>query len=300
MLEYFCKIGDFMQHANTNNLYNQIENLIQEIYNNYQKLLKDQKFEKIEYPYIPTDEIAEFVETFDKNFTYLESNILEDILNINLEKAVLGNIYQNLKQKLYSRIITYSGNYFCASLINALREQYYLVQQIEKTIRETFIGMLEETINSCNGKFLKEELKRHLTVILCKYAINEKDLIQYEKNAQIIIAQNISSQAISIFNSFYIDSLIKRSIDTLLSMPDDILISDKEYAKAICIQLLLRSIFMIIDDYQKLIPYEEYYNKKASEETTTKKMIREAFILHYNDSKNDKLKTLVKNKIIDL
>lgn len=293
-------MGDFMQHVNTGNLFNQIEELINKTFDSYQEFISTEKMKYVKYPYMHFGELADFIGIFDNLSKVLGTGILSDILNINLKEAVLGNVYQNMMRRFNIRFYNYSEDDLCSILIQGLKEQYYLNENMEKSVREIFASILEDYIETNKDGKINRELIERLQNIKFKYAIDKDDEERHNRNMQVVISRDLSLNKVYVFNNSYLDNLIKRTIDTLIIMDDEVLSSDKEYSKAICLHVLLRAIFMIIGDYKALIPYEEYYNSLEEKETKAKKMVREAFIWHYNDSMNEKIKRLVKNKNVDL
>lgn len=289
-----------MQRASTNNLYNELEELINKTYANYQRFIDNGERNSCDYSHMNFGELADFIQIFDEISNGLDTDILDDILNIDLKKAVMGNIYQNMLRKLNPRYYNYSGDYFSSILVQGLKEQYYLKENIESQIRDIFVSLLKGYIETNEDVLLNKILDMYLLNISFKYLMEEKDEELHSRCMRSFASRNISLNKAVCFNRSYLEILIKKTIDALLSMTDEDLVSDREYSKAICLHLLLRAIFMVIGDYKELIPYEEYYNSLEKRETRAKKMIREAFILHYNDTMNEEIKKLAKNKIVDL
>lgn len=289
-----------MQRANTNNLYNQINDLINKTYANYREFIEYKSLKHIEYPYMHFNELDDATKAFERMSSNLGTNILGDIMNINKKDVVVGNVYQNLKRSLYFKFYNYSGDEFSKVLVQGLKMQYYLTEYIEEAIRDFFKEILKSYCIASDDELIKRELIALWQDIEFKYSMSGENQKNHVDNMQRVITKQISNNKIGCFCRIYLDDLIKNTIDGLLKMSDEDLASDRNFSKAISLTILLRSIFMIIGDYKELIPYEEYYNEREKKETESKKLIREAFIMHYNDSMNEEIKRLAKNKIIDL
>lgn len=287
-----------MQHAKTNEEYNQLLEIINETRSSYENYTKTKDEQFVKYPYMPLALMSDHITALDKASNNLSTSILEDIISINYVDTILGNIYQNLMRRTYAKFFNYSEEDFNKILILALKQKYYLLENIERKIRDIFTYFLREEIHSTDNQITRYYLSIIRQNIHFKYATLKEDEEQQILNTNSFIASNISSNKVTYFYKDYLDNLITSTIDALLGMSNDTLTSDNEYAKAICLQCLLRTVFIIIDDYKELIPYEEYYNVKEKKETVSKGMVRDAFIRHYNDSRNENLKMLVKKNYV--
>lgn len=289
-----------MQRANKNDLYEQVNDLINKTYANYQDFIRYKSIKHIEYPYMSLSELADTINAFERMSSNLDTNILKDIMDISAKEAVIGNIYQNMKRTLFFKFYNYSDNQFSKALVQGLKMQYYLIEYIENAIRDFFKEILKFYCMTSEEELIKKELIALWQDIEFKYNMSKEDKKSHADNIQSTISNQISLNKAGFFYRTYLDALIKETIDELLKMRDEDFSSDQNFSKAICLHILLRAIFMIIGDYKELIPYEEYYTEKEKNETRSKKIVREAFILHYNDAMNEEIKKLRKNKIIDL
>lgn len=293
LLEYFLLDGDIMQEVK-NDAYNLLEQLINETKQNYEEVINGDEGLFTQYPFIQLSLLFDYTEALDKINKNLKSSIFDDIMNIDKICAILGNVYQNFVIRAYDRLYSLNQEAVTRTLLKGLKQQYLLMESIEERMRIVFLNILTDEIDAFDDAILRENLADLGINITFKYRIDPKEKKQHRKNVNFFFKNTLSSNKENYFYRRYLDELIIKIIDTLLSMSDEDLVSDYCYTKSIALTILLRSIFFLIDSYEELIPYEEYYNKKEKQETRAKKMVREAFIKHYEDSQKESLKKLVK------
>ncbi len=283
-----------MQQVNKNEMFDMLDYFINKTNDNYITLLETLKREYVDYPDMNISLLDGLVNTLDASEKNLESDILGDIMNLNGNSAVMGNVYQNLKTRLYDKLFYFSEDEFSKALVLALKQQYYLRENMERKLRLIFFHILLDEMDKIKDKIIVNNMAILELIMVFKYSMPEDVLLKHLKSGTFFLMNNVSKNKEKVFNKNFLDKLITDTIDTLLGMSDEDLASDDNYAKAIVLSALLRSIFVIIDDYKKLIPYEEYYNNKEKEETVAKSFVRNAFITHYDDMNKEALKKLSK------
>lgn len=293
LLEYFLLDGDIMQEVK-NDAYNLLEQIINETTANYEEVINGDEGLFTQYPFMQLSLLFDYTEALEKINQKFKMGILDDIMNIDKNIAVLGNVYQNFTVRIYDRLYCLNDDQFTRIFLFSLKQQYLLKEKIEEMIRLIFLNILTDEASIIDDKILKESLACLGINISFKYRIDPAEKKQHRRHVRTFLKNTISSNKEAYFHRQYLDELIIKIIDTLLSMSDEDLVSDYYHAKSIALTILLRSIFVIINNYEELIPYEEYYNKMEQRETRAKKMVREAFIKHYEDSQKDSLKKLVK------
>lgn len=284
-----------MQHAIKKESYDLLKLLISKTVENYNTLLDSQRQEYVDYPYMNYAQLNDLINILNEATNNLCTDIISDIIGINKNKAVLGNINYILNLKMNEKLYCLDNDEFNRILIESLKQQFFLKEIIEKRIREVFFMIILDDINNIDDKLIKNMIASLALNITFKYSIDKEEERMRTKSSKNLIDLKLPHYKIENFNQQYLDSAIIRIIDILLSYKDEDFMSDKTYVTATTLSMLLRSIFVIIDDYKALVPYEEYYNEKEKRDTRAKNFIRKAFIMHYEDMQNDSLKRLSKS-----
>lgn len=284
-----------MQHAIKKESYDLLKLLVSKTMESYNSLLDSQKQEYVDYPYMNYSQLNDLINILNDATDNLCTDIILDIIEINKNKAVLGNINYILNLKIHEKLYCLDDDEFNRVLIESLKQQFFLKEIIEKRIREVFFNLILDDISNMDDKLIKNMIASLALNIIFKYGIDKEEERMRKKSSKDLIDLKLPHYKIEYFNQQYLDSAIWRIIDILLSYKDEDFMSDKTYVIATTLSILLRSIFVIIDDYKALVPYEEYYNEKEKRDTKAKNFIRNAFIMHYEDMQNDSLKRLSKS-----
>lgn len=251
-----------MQHAIKKESYDLLKLLISKTVENYNTLLDSQIQEYVDYPYMNYAQLNDLINILNEATDNLCTDIISDIIGINKNKAVLGNINYILNLKMNEKLYCLDNDEFNRILIESLKQQFFLKEIIEKRIREVFFMILLDDINNIDDKIIKNMIASLALNITFKYSIDKEEERMRIKSSKNLIDLKLPHYKIENFNQQYLDSAIIRIIDILLSYKDEDFMSDKTYVTATALSMLLRSIFVIIDDYKALVPYEEYYNEK--------------------------------------
>lgn len=276
-----------------NDAYNLLEKIITDTKNNYAHVFNGEE-EFTEYPYLHLSTLFDYIEGLEKINNKLGINLLSDIMNIDESITILGNVYHNLNLRLYDKLYCLNDDKINRIFLSTIKQQFYLTEKIEAKIRQIFLLILSEETNEIDDNIIASLLANLGINITFKYRLDDNTFSQHKKSVKSFFKISLSSNKKESFYRTYLDDLIIKTIDTLLTLTDEDLASDYYYSKGIALTVLLRAIFILINNYEELIQYEEYYNEKEPHETRAKKMLREAFIRHYEDSQKDSLKMLVK------
>lgn len=231
-------------------------------------------------------------ETFISNITDEETirllNILCNTFNMNDEISLLNDISniasfnpitERINYLLLLKSTCITKDNFSLPLFNAMKKRILITNDIEKQIRKVFIYLLQKHIDTSNG-MSEEYIDTLISVkrnILFKYKTQN---IKSEKIDKDFLYKNIYED--------YISSTIEVLINKILSFTDEELSIDFIYAQAILYQIMLRTVLVILNDYNLINDYEAYINNLENNNTIAKSMLKSAFITNNEDIRNIK------------
>ena len=217
-------------------------------------------------------------------------SILDDLTTIYSDNLILERLLVFLNLVLHIKLKSTSKDEFSNELFKALQQEYFIVNSFEYELREIFNYLLKKHINASNkmdGTYI-EQLNLLRNSLNIKYiGMGNNPFKEHMKDIPFHVYDEFTHQ--------YLDIKIKETIDVLLSIKDDALENESIYAYAMSHQILLRSLFIILDDYFKLAEYEDYYLNKCPLKTTGRSIITSAFIENYHDLKEYGLKKVNKD-----
>lgn len=206
------------------------------------------------------------------------SSLVNDLTNIYSANLILERLLLLLHIILHMKMKSITHNDISKDMLRGFQQEYFMVNNFEYNLREIYMYLLDKHIEASskmNVDYTKQlhTLRDRLSI---KYTIMGKNPFnQTVKDIQYYVHD--------IFFEEYLDKKIKEVIDILLSISDDALENESIYAFAMSHQILLRSLFVMLDDYKKLAEYEDYYNDKCKERNIARGIITSAFIANYHD-----------------
>lgn len=264
--------------------------------NKYNNKNIDNDKERDYYNNFDLDYLLDIKDKYDNLYFNSNHDIIDFILDNNNYSSVLCRIYFNINNRIFNELYAHDNlninninfiNNPYESLLNAIKDNRNIIEKTNYKIIKYFNYLLKKHMNA-SKHFNKEYLST---------------LNNINKNISFIYDPiiDISSIKTEQYNqdyvvNMYLHELITKIMLILLTTPDEVFESDENYAKAIALQTVIRSILVIMNDNKKLIEYENFYNNFSKEETIGKSIIRAAFISNYYDVK-DCMNGLVRRKI---
>lgn len=287
MLGYFSnKDGDIMQLKNISTDLNSLFKIIKK---NYIYKLKNgnecstlTKAEKLFYSNMPLKDSSIFVSICDDEI-YSNDSIYSDIEKINTKKEIeFERMLFNIRMNFYIKSDCRSNDLFTKKLFSSLKNSYFITSLLEYKIRNVFSYLLKKHLKASENmsKEYLEVLKNLQRDLTFKYHIEIPESYEFINE---YLKNNCESYDYDNFVNNYLDKMIMNIINYLLNISDEMYENDIIYAKGIAYQILLRSLFIIINDYNILAYYEQIYNDLEKNETIGKSIIKTAFISNYTD-----------------
>lgn len=225
------------------------------------------------------DQIRSYIELIKLKLSIQDSkSLIDDLTYIYTSDLVLERLLNLLNSVLHIKLRSYSKNDISESLFSDLQNEYFMIRNFESKLRDIFEFLLNKHIEA-SGKMDEHyinqlvKLKNNLTV---KYI--GLDRCTYNEGMN-----DISVYVYEDFSFNYLDKMIKQVIDILATISDEALENEQIYAYAMSYQILLRSLFIILDDYHRLATYEDYYMNQINTKSVAKGIITSAFIANYHD-----------------
>lgn len=242
-------------------------------------------------------ELADLAKHAKKAFTQSKNDISALIEYLSYENRWLSSLTPN-QSIIFNKVLN-NDELSCQLLIDdiaSLNNRNIIIKRISRKLADLITNSPTENISiggillDClkyNYKQLSSinEKLRYTFNSLCndKEFLDEQRFIYTECISKIPDIKNNRPEDIT----YYYD-LAKLIIDRLATYNDNEL-SDISINRIINSYLvLLRSVFIIVDNYDILITFEEYYNQVIKEEKI-KNLIKNAFIANYYDAKRLKL-----------
>ena len=210
--------------------------------------IKDMQPSIIDFMYdsISENEATIFSEVLKRKYHLKgHNNIVEDIVNIDELFPPIERIYYMLNKKNKN----HNGE----------------LQELEEAILRTFTELLDKHISTS-----KNANKEYLETLL-----NFKRYIKFKYNSCKNKTINVDTEE----KNRYIYEIFINIINSLNEISDDEYEDEHIYAKGILLQLLLRSIIVIINDKNIIEPFEE----KEDNPSISKSIIESAFNFRLND-----------------
>lgn len=256
--------------------------------NNIKDLTKYLESEDELFSNLTIRELENFISEANQYTRSTDSSLLSDLADAYSYNAVIERIVFLANIKLYTKL-----NYCVKEnkpLFDALKQRYFIINDFEYELRKVFLNLLAKHIEasdkmSNNYLFVLKSLKVNLNK---KYTLYSDNLFKEH-------IKNIKSYDYDYFVNKYLDEMITTVLVMLSSLTDDRLENESTYAIAISYQILLRSLFIILDDYKRLADYEEYYLGIIGNNTIAKGIIKSAFISNYHDLEEYNLKKTKEN-----
>lgn len=225
------------------------------------------------------DQINFYLEAIQEKLNIKGSkSLVSDLTTIYSDNLILERLYVFLDLVLHIKLKSVTKDEFSKELFNALQQDYFISNDLEYEFREIFNYLLKKHIDASS--------KMEYSYINQLSILRDNLLIKYigmGKNPFKSNIKDVPSYVIEDYKDNWLDMKIKEVIDILLSINDDELENETIYAYAMSHQILLRSLFVILDDYKRLADYEEYYMMKCPNKTTSRSIITSAFIENYHD-----------------
>lgn len=285
-----------MQHEkqSINNL-RTIDTLIKIVSQNYEALSNNMRaahlyntIEDRQYGLMSDQQLINVFEILDKELaSLLNFSTFYDIKfsSINPDKSkriALERIIFNIKMRIHLRTHLQTDDEFSKELYYSYQNDFFISSYLENNIRKIYLNLLSAHLKESDNTSLeyRSHLKELEKELRFKYRINVKYCYDYAKTFIDIHCKPYHYEQ---YLNNYIDSLITSTMKEILKFSDEELEKDENYALGIEHQILLRTLFIIIDDYERLATYEQIYNDLEKKETIAKSIIRTAFISNYHD-----------------
>ena len=228
------------------------------------------------------EDIKEIIDTLEEKYNIKNIySIEEDLKNIMEINPVIRRINSKLQRIFYNQKQP-NSNSETNIIFNAFREQFLMTDYIETKIRTFFYHLLSNHLKASTGQ---EELYHATLKIISDELIfiNDDERLLFDTKIDyrpIYLDQNNVTE----FMNEYLINSVKNILLTIINYTDIDLDDSNNYAYAISYQILLRSIFLIIDDNTILAYLNEYYNSiKIENNTIINGIITTAFIANYRD-----------------
>ncbi len=241
------------------------------------------KFIKIEniFNNIEIDEII----TLNKiiNDDSLDGNnisLFYDIKYFGINNPGLERLRRVTSDALASKIIR-STNNMLISLIKFYQHRYLMIKETETTLRNIFNRILSYEAKSFNHEFW--------------YIFRTNICFKY-----IEAGPDKPFEKLTYEQEEYLKYSVKKVIDEMVSYKDANLSNELFIFKLQLYQVLLRSIFVLCNNDELMIYFNDYYNELLNDDSEIKKIISSAFIAIYTDQKKIKLSYANTPKKVDL
>lgn len=260
-------------------IYNDINNLPLESQIMFPKYLKG---ESLLFAKLDINDLIALNKIFnDDNLDENNNSLFYDIKNYEKYTPGLERLKRKISDTLASKTIN-SKNCLGVLLISFYQNNYLLIKELNFMIKSIFSKILDYEADNLNPKAIYSFcLNIHL-----KYFEQKNNQCNYKK---LTYEQEI-----------YLKSLVKKIIDEMISYKNADLSDELVSFKLQLYQILLRSIFILSDDYQLMIYYDKYYNDLLDDENPIRDIISAAFIANYDDQKKINLSNLNTPKKVDL
>lgn len=233
-------------------------------------------------------QLEDYIEEASKYVSNSETYLVSDLTEAYSYNVILERIIYLLNINLYTKL-----NHCVPenkALFNALKQRYFIINNFEYELRTIFFNLLNNHIEASdkmgnNYLFVLNSLKINLNT---KYVINTSNPFKEH-------IKDIKRYDYEYFINEYLDKCIITILEMLSCLTDEQLQNESAYAVAISYQILLRSLFIILDDYKRLADYEEYYLNIINNNTIAKGIIKSAFISNYHDLQQYNLKKTKEN-----
>ena len=202
------------------------------------------------------------------------SNI-DDILTPTKHNAV----YNRLAEKTYNRMhqirVDYTTSPFNIALLDGLDDMYYNELMYRCRTFSLFFKMLLEEIE--NGNYNKNVLNK------LKEISKTLEFI-YSNNPFAVKSIHMPEYESEYYQRGLLDRDINRCISILSNYSNSDLAKEDNLAIATAIKVYLRSLFVILNNYEELAKYDN--QRIINNDNLSNKMITDAFIANYEDLKN--------------
>lgn len=233
-------------------------------------------------------ELEDFIDEANKYVSNTETSLISDLTDAYSYNATIERIIFLLNIKLYTKLDHCVNEN--KALFNALRQRYFIISDFEYDLRKVFLSLLSKHIDASD-----KMSNNYLFTLKClKVNLNKKYTL-YSDNPFKEHINGIKSYDYEYFINQYLDKMITNILIMLSSLTDNQLENEQAYAIAMSYQILLRSLFIILDDYKRLADYEEYYLNIIGNNTIAKSIIRSAFVSNYHDLQEYNLKKTKEN-----
>ena len=222
------------------------------------------------------EELSLLIKVLNKIYNINDSlSLIHYLINQNNIDAIIARISYILEEQLLTTNLEVDDD-FTNKLNLALKDILACQNEFEFALRNIYIDLLQKHLSSSYG--MSDEYLTYLNNL----AFNIRFIYPNAWFNKINIS--ISDPEKGNINVSYLHSKIEETIKTLLTYKDEELEIDLIYAKAISLQIYLRSLLIILNDEHEMIKYENMYNNLETNETTAKRLIRNAFIANYMDT----------------
>ena len=232
------------------------------------------------------DQINFYINTIkDKlSYNFETRSIVDDLTNIYSVNLVMERLLLFLNHLLHIKLKSVTKNDISKNMFRDLQKEYFLTIYFENELRIVFEFLLNKHIDA--SKKTNEYYLGQLLVL--RDNLNTK-YIGFNNYVSPDSLKDINSFFIDDFKETYLDKKIKNILDILCSIGDDALENEQIYAYVMSYQTLLRSLFILLDDYHLLATYETYYMDRCDDKSTIKGIITSAFIANYHDLNDSSL-----------
>lgn len=224
-----------------------------------------------------TDEIGIIISAISKIYKLNNPiSLIDDIQNINNLNPIIERINFILNEELVARNISNIKDPLAMKLTRALTTIFTCKNEFECNLRDIYLDLLEKHLSSSDG--MSDDYLKYL------HNINKVLKFKYPKVWYQDISTNDQGYEEVNIKTSYLHQKIEEVIKCLLKYKDEELDIDICYAKAISLQIYLRSLLIILDNEYEMISYEEMYNTLEPNETIAKRIVRNAFIANFIDT----------------
>lgn len=205
-----------------------------------------------------------------------EISLMNDIQNVNRIDPVIERINFIFREILLKKKFTKITNSPLLQLSITMTALLSCQNEFEYNLRKIYLNLLDKHISSSQD--MSDEYLNYLTILNKKIKFKYPN-IWFQKGYSILEEYEKNN-----INTSYLHKKIEEVIKYLLKYTDQELEIDSIYAEAISLQIYLRSLLIILNNENELIPYENMYNTLEPNETIAKGIVRNAFIANYIDN----------------
>lgn len=204
-------------------------------------------------------------------------SLSDDIKNINAFNPHMERLFYLLTILFNHQLLP--RNDAEAPIIFRIKSSYFVIEELEIKLRNIYLYLLDKHIEASAKK--DQGYIDYLTNLKNSITIKYYG-IKTDTTSETVRVNNYTREMM--INN-YLDALIMSVISQLLAISDKMIEDEIIYAYAISYQLLLRSLFILMNDPERLIMYESVYQGTLKDNTISHNIIRMAFISYSEDLK---------------